>query len=119
MLETALAFVIALSVHSILSPSLNEVGWALWGLWNTTKRHPVEPGEPTIRTNPSTSPALVTEPGPLERVPEGIVAYARSWGAEWAEADILERARGLYAVHGDWDVVYQELLQQDGETVNG
>jgi len=57
-------------------------------------------------------------PAPLE-VPEGIIAYAQSWNEEWAEADVLDRAKRLYMEHGNWEVAYQKLLEQDGEDKNG
>lgn len=51
-------------------------------------------------------------------MPAKVIAYAKSWGTDWAEADILERANRLYKELGNWELVYQTLLQDDGEKDN-
>lgn len=62
----------------------------------------------------SPGPIQVPSPAPIQ-VPEGIVLYAKSWNEDWVEADVLERAKRLFLEHGDWNVAYQKLLEQDGE----
>jgi hypothetical protein len=51
----------------------------------------------------------------IPEMPAKLVAYANSWPDAWVTEDVLERAKRLWLEHHDWDVVYQQVLAQDGE----
>jgi hypothetical protein len=107
-----LAFVLY-SLHTIVTPVLAQA------LWNWVfKTSPEVPGPVNHAPQIMASYTDSKGKGQVSPVPEGVLAYARSWGADWAEADILERAKALYAELGNWDAVYAELLLQDSEKDN-
>lgn len=47
-------------------------------------------------------------PPPVE-LPDGVAKWCEQESEEWARAEQRERARQLYAEHGDWNVVMQHL----------
>lgn len=53
------------------------------------------------------SPAVV--PPTSAELPAGVEKWCRAESEEWAQNEMRERAKRLYAEHGDWDVVLNEL----------
>lgn len=52
------------------------------------------------------SPEVVAPPVEL---PAGVVRWCEQESEEWARQEARDRARQLYAEHGDWNVVMQHL----------
>jgi hypothetical protein len=47
-------------------------------------------------------------PAPIE-LPDAIEAWCAAESEDWAQAEARANARALFAEHGDWNVVLQEL----------
>ena len=60
-------------------------------------------------------PANTAAPGagpvtaPPVELPDAVAEWCEQESEEWARAEQRERARQLYAEHGDWNVVMQHL----------
>lgn len=56
-------------------------------------------------------PASAIAPGadpfvpPPIALPEGVEKWCSGWADEWAQNESRDRARALYAEHGDWEKV--------------
>ena len=100
--------------YTVLQPTLYALGDRL-----ADRVFPARHAGFSSATSPVKTPSEATaspEPEITFDLPKGIVAYAKSWGQDWVEASVIERAKALYVQHRNWDTVYQELLEQDGET---
>ena len=75
------------------------------------------------RQRPEPKEAGKPEPAPTSQpvvnnfpvFPEKLQAYIASWQPAWAQEDVEMRAKRLWLEHQNWEVVYAELLRQDGE----
>lgn len=97
-----LLFVLACAAYVVLPACQNA--FRMWSYsWGS--------GLNTVTPPSEHSSSLATVPV----MPEALLAYVSSWGDQWAREDAMERAKRLYLKHANWELVYQELLSQDGE----